>query len=135
MQGWSGAGKSTLARQIASVIDADIFSTDDLFVADGVYKFDPTKLGVFHKLTLDKCIKAMKDGKNVICDNTNIECWQCRGYVAAAIDMGITVKFVRAEGNFQNLHGVPSEKVAMMKSKLEFLTVEDCLIAKAPWEK
>jgi adenylate kinase family enzyme len=133
MQGHSGSGKSTLAKQIAKVIDAEIFSTDDLFVENGVYKFDASKLGLFHKKNLENCIAAMKKGVNVICDNTNTRQWEAKGYVQVAIDLGFNVKFVRAIGNFQNVHGVPNDKVDQMRNRLEELTIENVLSSKKPF--
>jgi adenylate kinase family enzyme len=133
MQGHSGSGKSTLARQIAKVIDAEIFSTDEFFVQDGVYKFDATKLGFFHQKNLENCIQAMKNGLNTICDNTNTQCWEAKGYVQAALDLGFKVKFVRAIGNFQNVHGVPTDKVEQMRQRLEDLTIESVLASKKPF--
>jgi len=134
LQGHSGAGKTTLANQIAHVIDAVICSTDDFHVEDGVYRFKPDKLGEFHKLNVDKAIKAMEEGRNVVIDNTNIRAYEPKPYVQEAVNKGITVKFVRAIGNFANVHGVPQEKVDIMKARLETLSVEACLAAKAPWE-
>jgi len=133
MQGHSGSGKSTLAKQIAKVIDAEIFSTDELFIVNGVYKFDPSKLGFFHKKNLDNCIAAMKRGVNVVCDNTNIRQWEAKGYVEAALDLGFEVKFIRATGNFQNVHGVPNDKVEQMRARLEDLTVESVMASKKPF--
>jgi NEDD4-binding protein 2 len=127
MQGASGSGKTTLAKHIASVIDAEVYSTDDFFMVDGQYKFDPTKLAVYHKLNQDRAIAAMENGANVVIDNTNIQAWQARPYVAYAVEHGITVKFVRATGDFQNLHGVPAEKVEKMRASLEPLSVESVM--------
>jgi adenylate kinase family enzyme len=127
LQGAPGSGKTTLGKQIASVIDGEIFSTDDLFIENGVYKFDASKLGLYHKINLERAIEAMKAKKNVVIDNTNLKAWESFGYVKAAVDMGIIVKFVRAIGNFQNTHGVPDEKVETMRNSIEELSVEKVL--------
>lgn len=54
MIGPSGAGKSTRAKEIAekhkgSSVIVEIFSTDDLFNVNGVYKFDADKLYENHR--------------------------------------------------------------------------------------
>ena len=122
-------------HETVHVIDAEIFSTDDFHVElDGIYRFKAEKLGLFHKMNLDRTVAAMKEGKNVIVDNTNLCRWECRGYVQAALSLGFLVKFVRATGNFQNTHGVSADKVEMMKSRMEDLTIETVLASKAPWE-
>ena len=40
MRGLPGSGKSTKAKKIAGDVGV-IFSTDDFFMVDGQYKFDP----------------------------------------------------------------------------------------------
>lgn len=136
MQGTSGAGKTTLAKHIAGVIDAEIFSTDEFHVEnDGVYRFKADKLAFFHKKNQERAIAAMQAGKNVIIDNTNIKKFEAKPYIEAALQVGATVKFVRATGNFKNVHGVPDDKVQMMKEKMEDLSIEGCLNAVAPWDR
>lgn len=127
MQGPSGSGKSTLAKHIAYVIDAEIFSTDEIFVENGVYNFDPKKLGIYHKRNQERVAKALAAGGNVIVDNTNLRRWEAKPYVLAALANGYEVKFVRATGNFQNIHGVPDAKVEQMKAAMEDLTLESVL--------
>ena len=57
----------------------------------------------------------LDEGRSVIVDNTNIQAWQPREYVRHAIRLGVQVEFVRASGNFNNVHGVPLEKVEKMR--------------------
>jgi len=141
MQGHSGSGKSTLAEHFKKWFEAlghivVICSTDDHFkVETGEYKFDPSKLTLYHHLNQKLTVAALEAGKTVIVDNTNTCCWEAKPYVEAAQRLGIPVFFLRAEGNFQNLHGVPADKVEAMKKRLEPLSVEACLASKAPWEK
>ena len=140
MQGHSGSGKSTFAATIAEAwrilgLEVEICSTDKQFEVDGVYKFDPTKLGAYHAINLKLAIAALEAGKCVIVDNTNTACWEAKPYVEAAQRLGVPVHFRRATGDYQNTHGVPADKVALMKGRLELLSVEACLKAKAPWEK
>lgn len=140
MQGQSGSGKSTLAAAFKAWFEAlghmvKVYSTDDQYVKEGVYHFDPSKLGTYHAINQKLSITAMESGMTVIVDNTNTCAWEAKPYVEAAVKLGVPVFFHRAEGNFKNLHGVPSDKVEAMKQRLETLTVEACLASKAPWEK
>lgn len=142
MQGPSGAGKSTIANAIRATVPmwpgksgCMICSTDDLFYEDGVYNFRPEKLPEFHAMNLANAKQFMDEGYSVIVDNTNIQRWQCREYVKYAVAKGIPVVFVRVNGRFSNLHGVPDEKVEQMRAGMEDLTVESVLASKAPWEK
>lgn len=140
MQGHSGSGKSTLAEAFKAWFTAlghevEIYSTDKQFEVDGVYTFDASKLGTYHAINLKLSVTALETGKTVIVDNTNTCAWECKGYVEAAQRLGIPVFFHRAEGNFQNTHGVPWEKVSLMRQRLENLTVDTVLASRSPWEK
>lgn len=135
MQGASGSGKTTKANELAAEIDALVYSTDDFHMEDDKYIFKPSKLSEYHAANQRRTREAIKSGKSVIIDNTNINNWQAKIYVKIALEFGITPEFVRCEGKFANLHGVPEDKVEDMRKNLEELTVEKCLDSKAPWEK
>jgi predicted kinase len=140
MQGHSGSGKSTLAEQFKLWFEAlghqvKICSTDEQFKVNGVYKFDPSKIGTFHAINQKMATAALESGCTVIVDNTNTMCWEAKPYVESAQALGIPVFFCRATGDYQNTHGVPEQKVEAMKARMESLSVEACLASKAPWEK
>ena len=44
MRGLPGSGKSTKARKIAGQFGV-VYSTDDFFMVNGEYKFDPKMIG------------------------------------------------------------------------------------------
>lgn len=140
MQGASGSGKSTMAKTIKSIleavgVDVVIRSTDDQFEVDGVYKFDPSKIAVYHALN-QKLVKGdLEWGRTVIVDNTNTQCWEAKPYVLMAQELGLEVRFVSCHGRFNNVHGVPPDKVEAMRNRCEPLSVEACLASKSPWEK
>lgn len=83
LRGVSGSGKSTLAKKIVG--DGVILSTDDYFLKDGVYFFDPKKLGVYHKLNQQRAEQSMVDGVTpIIIDNTMSMPWEAKPYVDLA---------------------------------------------------
>lgn len=133
MQGASGSGKSTVAKELAAQTGAVIYSTDELFIVNGEYKFNPKMLGIYHQKNIERTVAALKEGKDVIVDNTNTQRWECKPYVEAALQYGHEVKFVRCDGRYQNVHGVPSDKVEQMRNRLEDLTVENVLASKKPF--
>ena len=94
MRGVSGSGKSTLARKLAEIHeDSVILSTDDYFMVEGKYVFDPLSLGKNHKLNQDRAKWAMQEGTScVIIDNTNTQAWEMRPYVEAALELGYEVE-------------------------------------------
>lgn len=134
LQGCPGSGKSTLAVALAKQYDAVICSTDDYFMVDGEYKFDPNLLGKYHKKNIEKATDLMLSGRSVIVDNTNIFCWQALPYCQAAVDLGIEVIFKRATGDFQSVHGVPQHAIDRMRSQMEELTLEKVLASVPPFK-
>jgi predicted kinase len=126
--GLPGSGKSTLALQMArdrpEGTRAVICSTDDFFVVNGDYKFNPGKLGEYHARNFQKFALALADGVElVIIDNTNLREEHREPYLRLAKAMGYTVE-MPVVGEFtpeacqtyagRNVHGVPLEGLRRM---------------------
>jgi predicted kinase len=91
MRGISGSGKSTLAKKLVG--NGVVLSTDDYFMNNGIYEFDPKKLGVFHKKNQEKTKEYMeKQISPIIIDNTNSKEWEMKPYVELADNYGYEVK-------------------------------------------
>jgi predicted kinase len=144
MRGLPGSGKSTLAKTLAN--GAPIFSTDDLFMVDGEYVFQPSMLAVNHTANQRRAEDALRAGTpHVVVDNTNTQAWEAREYVRLAVAHGYTVEFVEpttawakdpVECAQRCAHGVPEAAIVGMLARWEKdLTVPKCLVAKAPWER
>lgn len=132
--GISGGGKSSLARQLADEAQAAgqravICSTDDFFTVDGVYKFDPTKLGRNHWLNREKAAKACADGVDlIVIDNTNLRQRDRKPYEEMAAAHGYECE-TRVVGSFdpefvklcadRNQHGVPLASIEKMARKVQ----------------
>jgi len=83
LRGVSGSGKSTLAKKLVG--DGVILSTDDYFLKDGIYFFEPNKLGIYHKLNQERVEDNMIKGVNpIIIDNTMSSPWEAKPYVDLA---------------------------------------------------
>jgi len=149
MRGVSGSGKSTIAEMLASDDDSMIFSTDQYFMVNGKYEFDPTKLKENHAKNLQAWMDAVENElyATVVCDNTNTTDWELRLYRETAEDNGYQVIYVAiepretAEDNgyqviyvaiepdfdkldeyhARNTHGVPKE---VIKAQMERLADE-----------
>ncbi|XP_063250845.1 NEDD4-binding protein 2-like 1 isoform X2 [Prinia subflava] len=130
LRGLPGAGKSTLARQLKrDYPSAVVLSTDDFFLENGVYVFEPDFLEDAHKWNQKRARKAMKNGKSpVIIDNTNIHAWEMKPYVMMAHENRYEVtfqepdtpwKFNVQELTRRNIHHVPREKIQRMKEQYE----------------
>ncbi|KAK5984223.1 hypothetical protein GCK32_022341, partial [Trichostrongylus colubriformis] len=52
MRGVPGSGKSYLANSLATNHGGVVYSTDDFFIRDGQYQFQPEKLEEYHRNNL-----------------------------------------------------------------------------------
>ena len=132
MRGLPGSGKSTLAKSIAQEaqdkgLTYSIHATDDFFMVDGEYKFDPNKLGKYHHLNKKATEKSVSDGIDVvIVDNTNLSLKEVQPYVKLGLDKGYRVDFAEPTTAWaknvdellkKNVHKVPLEAYQRMMSK------------------
>lgn len=123
LQGVPGSGKSTVARAMAhGLTNCVICSTDDFFYQDGEYRFDPARLAENHAKNLSRAVSCMQNGFTVILDNTNIKRWHVQPYVEAARENGYSVVYIRVNGQFANIHGVPDHTVCRMRDEMEDLS-------------
>lgn len=134
MQGAPGSGKTSLARLFhRGHPKCIIHATDSYhFLRGDGWVFQPDKLEEYHRLNQERTETDLKMGWSVIVDNTNVRAWEARPYVEIALRLNVPVVFVRCEGRFPNTHGVPAEKVEVMRASLEPLTIEACLVAVRP---
>ena len=135
LRGLPGTGKSTLAKNLRdSHRNARVFSTDNLFMVDGEYQFDPSKLGEYHALNLRQATDFMERRKrsepDVLCiiDNTNTQHWEYEKYVEAAKENGFMVHIISVDWKQEdiplyaerNTHGVPEEAIQRMADRWEY---------------
>src|SRR5690606_1663060 len=84
MRGLPGSGKSTLAQELAGD-DGQIHSTDDLFMIDGKYQFNPDLLSLNHAKNVENVSHAMQRGVTpIVVDNTNTRAYEMKQYVLLA---------------------------------------------------
>lgn len=127
MRGVSGSGKSTLAKSLAS--EENIFSTDEFFMVNGEYRFNPSKLGVAHKWNFDRVKNAVMNGVSpIVVDNTNTQSWEAKNYVQLAKENGYEVQVREPSTPWakdadelvkRNTHGVPKEAIGRMLSRYQ----------------
>jgi tRNA A37 threonylcarbamoyladenosine biosynthesis protein TsaE len=119
LRGLPGAGKSTLAKTIGGLhYEADMY-----FVApDGTYHFDVTRIKDAHNWCRYKVKEAMKaELPKVIVSNTFTQEWEMEAYYLLAKELGYTVFSLIVENrhNGVNEHGVPADKLEIMKNRFE----------------
>lgn len=141
MRGLPGSGKSTLAKELGQ--GGAVFSTDDVFMVDGKYRFNPSMLGYAHTQTQLRVKNAIESGISpIVVDNTNVKAWEAKFYVEEALKHGYRVeikepdtpwKFNAEELAKRNTHNIP---LAAIESKLRKwepnINVEDILRSKPP---
>ena len=127
--GVSGSGKSTLVAQLQQQNDCVIVSADHEHMVDGVYKFDPARIGIAHSNCMNKFIAAVASNTDyIVVDNTNLTNWERQNYVAVAQLAGYRVAFHVFECKTveqiklcasRNSHGVPQAVIADMALRYE----------------
>ena len=141
-RGCPGSGKSYLARSL----DGLVLSTDDFFMKNGKYIFEPSLIAQAHAWNQKRARKAMQDGfEHIIIDNTNTKLWEMKPYVEMAERFGYQVEFIESktpwakdskECAIRNTHGVPEKVIERMIGGYDSdASIASCLAAKAPWEK
>ena len=136
MRGISGSGKSTYTRE--HLPGAYVCSADHFFERDGVYQFDPRKLGEAHRWCYRKFLTALTDWRElVVVDNTNTQLFEFYGYAQAAWAHDYTVEVVRMDTPVEvaaarNLHGVPPASVKAMQDRFQsippFLGIPEIIV-------
>lgn len=123
LRGAAGSGKSTWANAFPT--PKCVISTDSYFIRGYEYKFDPSLLGYYHKLSFDKAQWLIdRHMVMIILDNTNIKLEHYSHYVQYAQDHGYTVYQKVFDGEFESIHNVPAEVVSRMRSTFQ---VDDTL--------
>ncbi|XP_006873286.1 PREDICTED: NEDD4-binding protein 2 [Chrysochloris asiatica] len=144
LRGLPGSGKSFLAR----ILQEDnrggiILSTDDYFYINGQYRFDVKYLREAHEWNQNRAKEAFeKKVSPVIIDNTNLQAWEMRPYVALSQKHKYKVlfrepdtwwKFIPQELARRNIHGVSKEKITrMLEHYQRFVSVPIIMSSSVP---
>ena len=140
MRGVSGSGKSTLAKKLAEDHEgAVIFSTDDFFMVEGVYNFDPKRIGMNHARNQERARQAMQAKTPcIIIDNTNTQAWEMKPYAQAAVEFGYQIEIrepdpvpfeeIMHRQTLRKDKNLPEETVRRMLDRYEKdITIDDIL--------
>jgi len=124
LRGLPGSGKTTLAKSIGGIhIEADMY-----FMKDGEYQFDVTKLRDAHQWCQEGVEKSMRaldnpkiGTKRITVSNTFTQEWEMKPYFDLAEKHGYRVYSLIVENRHGgvNEHGVPEDKLEIMKNRFE----------------
>ena len=127
VRGLPGSGKSTFATHIwneYTVCEADKFFYDK----EGNYNFDPSKLKDAHAWCKNEVETRMKDHQinqqyypEIAVSNTFTQEWEMKDYYELAEKYGYKVVSLIVENRHggKNVHGVPDDKLQIMKNRFE----------------
>ena len=125
MRGLPGSGKSTKARALSK----NIYSTDDFFIENGIYKFDFEKLEEAHNWNQQRVKESMsKVISPIVIDNTNSKAWELKPYVKMGIEFNYSIFLVEPETEYKfnpkelakrNIHNLTEEKIKEFLKKFE----------------
>ncbi len=127
VRGLPGSGKSSFAIHIwneYAVCEADKFFYDK----EGNYNFDPTKLKQAHEWCRNEVETRMKDHQvneqyypEIAVSNTFTQEWEMESYfqLAEKYNYKVVSLIVENRHGSKNLHGVPDDKVEIMRNRFE----------------
>jgi predicted kinase len=123
LRGLPGAGKSTLAKSLGGLhLEADMY-----FMKDGEYHFDVTRLRDAHAWCQNEVNTAMilnhttGENERIIVSNTFTQEWEMDTYYKMANQWNYKVFSLIVENRHGgvNEHGVPADKLEIMKDRFE----------------
>ena len=119
VRGLPGSGKSTFAQSL----DCPVFEADMFFVnSQGVYNFDFTKIKDAHSWCQEMVEDHMfNQDEKIAVSNTFTQEWEMKPYYDMAKTYGYKVFSVVVENRHggENVHGVPADKLEVMKNRFE----------------
>lgn len=125
--GPAGAGKSTHAQKLMNERNIRYNFEADQWMVDkeGNYYFDPKRLYYCHKQCQTYTESVMRLKQDVVVSNTTLTKKEANPYIDLAKKYNYNVEIIHLETQFQNLHGVPEEKIKQMQQKRQFFKLED----------
>ena len=124
LRGLPGSGKSTLAQRLAAEHGYLCLEADQHFIVNGVYRFDPARVADAHAVVARDALDAMQANRRVVIANTHVRLWEMAAIVGAARLVGKSLCFVECTGRWGNVHNVPEDAIARMKTRWESLPAE-----------
>ena len=123
IRGVSGSGKSTFAVEFLYPTSL-IISTDDFFMVDGEYQFNPELLAENH----DKCFKSVESEMktpqqdicpNIVVHNTFTQAWEMKRYKELADKYGYNFYTIIVENRHgsNSIHNVPDYVISKQRER------------------
>ena len=127
VRGVSGSGKTTFVEEFIGTVSLSI-ATDDFFVLDGVYTFDPSCLAEYHQRCIDSVESEMESPStesycNIVVHNTFTKEWEMKAYFDLAEKYGYNVYTIVVENRHKsnNVHDVPEHVIKAQRDRFEIV--------------
>ena len=127
VRGASGSGKTTFVEEFLGTVSLSI-ATDDFFMLDGVYIFDPSYLAEYHQRCIDSVESEMESPStegycNIVVHNTFTREREMKPYLDLAEKYGYNVYTIVIENRHKsdNIHDVPEGIVKAQRNRFEIV--------------
>lgn len=120
VRGMPGSGKSTLAAKLAALEYYNHLETDQYWMVDGEYKFDMSRIKDAHQWCQDSVREKLTKGYGVVVSNTFTTQKEMKPYFDMAKEFGIRPQVILCQGNYGNIHNVPTDVLARMAERFEY---------------
>lgn len=122
VRGLPGSGKSTYAYKHveAFLLEADQFFVDMV----GNYAFDGRLLKIAHEWCYSQTVLLLRRKKDVVVCNTFTQLWEINRYLEIPnLLTDVEIHIVEMRTQYQNVHGVPEEKLKQMAARWEDISM------------
>jgi predicted kinase len=119
VRGLPGSGKSTVAHSLVG-FDFFHYETDQFWMVDGEYKFDMSRIKEAHQWCQDEVRKCLTNGFSPIVSNTFTTQKEMMPYFQMAKVFGIRPQVILCQGQFGNIHNVPTDALVRMAERFEY---------------
>lgn len=117
IRGLPGSGKTTMAS-VLTMIGYKHFEADMFFEANGVYRYDASRIREAHAWCQQMTRQALSGGHDVVVSNTFTHLRELEPYRAMASGK---IQIIEAKGRWENVHGVAPEMLVRMEARWEQL--------------
>ncbi len=114
IRGLPGSGKSTMAKALAAA-GYEHFEADMFFERSGAYQYEPSGIQDANRSCQMQALACLRMGRRVVVANTFTRVREMEPY----LHMASNVPVLEGKGQWQNVHGVPAERIAQMAERWE----------------
>lgn len=121
VRGVPGSGKTTFGKLISGS-SGKVLETDQFFVSEGEYNFDPSKLSEAHNWCRKKVRKEMeKETSPLVLSNTSTQVWEFLEFYKLAFDYNYRVHSLVKENRHgkKSTHNISEDQIQKMKNRFQ----------------